>query len=98
MVVEVTVRLFGMLNAMTGVRHLELDLPESASLRDALDALEQRFGSQFTERILRTPTALHTYMRIFVNDAEVTDLEAELVTNATAPEVSMFLLPAAEGG
>ena len=87
-----------MLGAMAGVRQVNLDLPESACLLDVLEALQARFGAQFGERLLRTPKALHTYVRVFVNDAEVTDLHSELAANGTPTEVSLLLLPAAEGG
>ena len=94
----VTIKLFGMLGAMAGTRDLQLELAEPAHLRDALDALEARFGPDFRRRIMRTPRALQTYVRVFVNETEVTDLDTVLQINGSPTEVSLMLLPAAEGG
>lgn len=94
----VNVRLFGMLGVLLKKRLVALQMAEGATLGDVLTELGKRFGAEFTDRVLRAPGEMHSYCHVFVNDAQVEDLDKELKANGSTAEVGMILLMASEGG
>lgn len=94
----VKVRLFGILSLLANERLVALDMAEGATLGDVLTELGRRFGREFTDRILRVPGEMHSYCQVFVNNAQVDDLDTELKVSGSAAEVGMILLMASDGG
>jgi molybdopterin converting factor small subunit len=96
--VAITVRLFGILAALARQRLVQFHLPRGSTLGDVVDALGQRFGGSFVERILRVPGEMHSYCALFVNGAQVDDLNMELTAEGEAAEIGVILFMASEGG
>jgi len=95
---RVNVRLFGILAILAKERAVALEMAEGATLGNVLAELAERFGPEFADHIFRIPGEMHSYCGVFVNNAQVNDLNKELRANGSAPEVGMILLMASEGG
>ncbi len=94
----VNVRLFGILAILAKERSVALQMAEGATLGDVLTELGKRFGKGFADHIFRVPGEMHSYCGVFLNNAQVDDLNEELRANGSAAEVGMILLMASEGG
>ena len=94
----VNVRLFGILRLLANQRLVAFELDSGATLRDVIAELGSRFGREFVGRIFRVPGELHSYCQLFVNNAQVNDLDMQLKTNGAPAEVGIILLMASEGG
>ena len=94
----VNVRLFGILAILAGERMVAFELESGATVGDVIAELGNRFGREFVDRIFRIPGEMHSYCQVFVNDAQVNDLDMELKTNGSPAEVGIILLMASEGG
>lgn len=94
----VNVRLFGILAILAGERMVAFEMESGATLGDVITGLGKRFGREFVDRIFRIPGEMHSYCQVFVNDAQVNDLDVELKCNGSPAEVGIILLMASEGG
>lgn len=96
--VSVTVRLFGILAALTHERLIKLHLPTGSTVGDVIAELGERFGRDFLDRIVRVPGELHSYCELFVDSEQVDDLNTEIKANGAAAEIGVILFMASEGG
>jgi len=104
--VDLRVSFMGMITSFTGVKELALELPETATLRELLDDLEQRYGPEFGKRVYRNarpPRPLQMCTRIFINEIIVGDEALDEAIplpedGGPHPEVLVYILPAATGG
>lgn len=74
-------KLFGILGLQMGERSVALQLAEGARLRDLFEVLGEHFGAKFGEAIFRQPGVLQTYVRIFLDDVPVDDLDTPLTAS-----------------
>jgi len=94
----VNVRLFGILGILANQRLVAFEMESGAILGDVITELGKRLGKEFVNRIFRVPGELHSYCQVFVNNAQVNDLDMELKSNGAPAEVGIILLMASEGG
>ncbi len=100
------VSFMGIISSFTGVKELALEIPETATLRELLDELERRYGTEFGQRIYRNakpPRLLQMCTRIFINGTAIDDGALERVIpppedSDHSPEILVYILPAATGG
>ena len=77
----VNVRLFGILRILANQRLVAFELESGATLGDVISELCRRLGKEFVSRIFRVPGEMHSYCQVFVNNAQVNDLDVQLKTN-----------------
>lgn len=94
----VAVKFLGFLEKLTGHREITLQVGERSTVLDLLQELNERFGPRFYASVFRVPGELHTYVRIFVNEEEVSSLDLPLPFQDGPTQVAVFLLPAMTGG
>lgn len=102
------IEFMGVIADIAGVRKVDVACGDgqAPTLREVLENLEQRFGTEFSSRIFRSssaPRRLQMATRIFVNLNLVNDraLDVPLSTlpdAASSPEILLYFLPAACGG
>ena len=83
--VKVTVKLYARLIELAGSSNLELEMPEKPYLRDLLEKLGERFGTDF-RNILASPSDEygHYFLSILINDRDfkkLSGLKTELKEN-----------------
>jgi len=102
---EVQVRMFGMVSAMTGERELTLHLPVGAVVSDVIVALVERYKATLFEDVMSAAQNVMSaaqkktsHCRISVDGRLVRDLMAPLRTEGGNTTVEIILLTAFEGG
>jgi len=96
--VDVRVRMFGMVSAITGEREVTLPLPANAAVADVVAALGERYGAVFTDEVMRAAGRKASHCRIVVDGRLVRDITAPLGAAGDSPIVEIILLTAYEGG
>lgn len=96
--IQVHVRLFGALAALSAERSIRLDLPARSTVADALKAVEQRLGASFRTHVLDDAGTKRRHCRLFVGGYAVEDLRTQLDGTADPTEIDIILLIAPEGG
>ena len=95
---DVCVRMFGMVCAMTGERELTLRLPLDAVVNDVIRALAERYKTALFEEAMSNARQKTSHCRISVDGYLVQDLNAPLRTKGSRTTVEIILLSAFEGG
>jgi hypothetical protein len=96
--IQVHVRLFGSLAALSAERSMRIDLSTCSTIADALKAVEQRLGASFRMQVLDETGAKRRHCRLFVGGYAVEDLHTQLDGAADPTEIDIILLIAPEGG
>ena len=96
--IQVHVRLFGSLAALSAERSIRIDLPTCSTIADALKAVEQRLGASFRMQVLDETGAKRRHCRLFVGGYAVEDLHTQLDGAVNLTEIDIILLIAPEGG
>lgn len=90
--------LFGALSALTPERPVVLRLGEGFTAYDVIEAMGDRLGPAFLDRVLCAPGEKFSHCRIFADGVTVDDLDTPLCAAGSTAEIEMILLIAAEGG
>jgi MoaD family protein len=90
------VHFYATYHVLSGVRSFDLDMPPGATLRQAVDAILQRYPV-LKEHWIDESGDLHNYLLIFVNGHELSTLEDPLNTPLSPSDTLDFLPPVAGG-
>jgi hypothetical protein len=96
--IKARVALFGALASVSGERSIELELPTTATLADALAALGERLGEGFLARVLDPFGAKHRHCRLFVDGYPIDDMTMPIDAATEPTQIEIILLIAPEGG
>jgi hypothetical protein len=96
--VNAHVALFGALAAVSAQRSIELELPITATIADALAALGRRLGERFLAHVLDPVGAKHRHCRLFVDGYPIEDMRMPIDAAAEPTQIEIILLIAPEGG
>jgi hypothetical protein len=96
--IQVHVRLFGALAALSAERSIRLDLPTHSTIADVLGVVELRRGASFRMQVLDETGAKRRHCRLFVGGYAVEDLHMQLDGATDPTEIDIILLIAPEGG
>jgi hypothetical protein len=95
---EIRLTLMGPLGRLAGERETRLHVDESATVRDLLTLLAERYGLEFAEAIFRAPGEVHTHLRAFIDEQDA-ELEDRIARDGGAPAaVAVLIVPGFEGG
>lgn len=100
----VAVKFLGYLARLAGQRESSVTVDTDTTVADLLATLAARYGAEFAGAIYRTPGAVHTHVRVFLDeqDAHLTDRimagAARPSGSFTPPEISVLVVPGFEGG
>ena len=96
---RIHVKFMGDLPALLGTRRLELALKPGATVSDLLDALTERYGDDFRNRVYCSPGVLRQAMVIFVAGVNI-NVRGGLSSPLTEAdgEVEVVRLPVIVGG
>ena len=96
---HIDVRFYGFVRDVVDPSSFVLEAPQSATLRELLDLLVEKFGERLRERLLNNTGELEANVRVFVGDNQTSSLE-EPIQNGQRPsvEVKVFVLSATAGG
>jgi molybdopterin converting factor small subunit len=95
---DVRILMFGMICQATGERQTTLRLPQSATVRDVVSALGDRYGESFLSMVMRTASRKASHSAVAVNGYVVQDLDQAVALDATTATVEIILLAGHEGG
>lgn len=95
---EVRVRMFGMVCAMTGEREVTLRLPPGAVVNDVIGALAERYQTPLFENAMSAAGKKTSHCRISVDGTLVRDPATPLKAEGGHSTVEIILLAAYEGG
>jgi MoaD family protein len=93
----VKVSFYGVVKDAVDQPYVEVEIPQGATVRDLLQLLAQRYGDSFAQRVLDATTGIKTYVRIFINDRDIDDLDTPIADGPVA-EATVYVLPATMGG
>jgi hypothetical protein len=96
--VKAHVALFGALASVSAERSIQLELPTTATIADALAALGGRLGEGFLARVLDPVGAKHRHCRLFVDGYPIEDMTMLIDAGAEPTQIEIILLIAPEGG
>jgi len=93
--IKVTVKFFATLRGILGKREEQLLLPPRSTLKDALEALSRKYGSQFTSYVFEKGE-LNSFLQILINGRNATLLQR--MATPLKNEDTIAILPPAGGG
>jgi molybdopterin converting factor small subunit len=94
--VKMSVHLESQLKHVAGASIVRLELPEGSSVRDAVRALTEKFGSVLADRLLETDGSLRRSILMFVNNQPLRHDAAE--SSSVRENDELLLLPPIAGG
>ncbi len=98
----VSIRFYGLVRDVVGQSHLEMCLSQGSTVRDLLEALAERYGERFRQRVMDGPGRLNRFVELIVNGRQVdrTALDTPLACGDERQEavVNVLVLPPAAGG
>lgn len=93
------VKFYGLLTDVVNEPECDVSLPDDATGRTLIQALNGKYGDQLANRLLDHQGNLMGYVRIFVNQQEVNDLEERLkIASDETTEAMIYVFSAMEGG
>jgi len=96
---DVKVNLYGYVRDVAGETNLSLSLPGGGKVSDVLQALIERFGPRFRDRVFTAQGELQGNVKVFVDGAPAEGLEETLSHPGANPsEVSVFIVTSSVGG
>ena len=96
--VEIEVWLFGMMAGPGVTNPLRFQLASRCSLRDVLDELGRRLGSEFLRTIASESGELFNTCRVFLDGEPVKDVATRICVTRAKATVEMILFREIEGG
>ena len=94
----VRVKFLGFLERVAGQRETAVEIDESATVLDLVSTLADRYGTKFSSSVFHSPRQVHTYLRVFVNEAQAALDDPVVRDTRGSAEVRLLLLPGLEGG
>ncbi len=94
----VLVRFLGFLQRLTNHRETQVEIQGETTILELLTILGKRYGPDFTSAIFRAPGEVHTYLRIFLDEKEVTPADRVDCDSTTTARMELIILPVFEGG
>ena len=99
---SVSIRFYGLVRDVVGESHLEMRLAQESTVGDLLDALADRYGERFCQRVMDGPGRLSRFVELMVNGRQVdrTALDTPLAgqDKGQPAVVNVLVLPPAAGG
>ncbi len=95
---NVKVKFLGIIRDITKGSELELQMPEGATIRGLLQELNRKYGQDFADRVLDDHLGVRTYVKLFLNNYEVTDLDTEIIADGPAANALLYVMPGSTGG
>ena len=95
------VKFYGVVRDIVSSPQVELEMSQQEpSLRQVLAHLAEKYGKKFTERVLDSGCGVKPYVKLFVNSEEIdsSKLDTKLQIKNGSAEVTVYILPATEGG
>ena len=93
----VRINFYGVVKDAVDQPYVEVETPQGATVRDLLQLLAQRYGDVFVHRVLDANTGIKTYVKIFINDRNIEDLDTP-ITAGPDVDATVYVLPATMGG
>ncbi|MEE9549486.1 MAG: MoaD/ThiS family protein [Candidatus Binatia bacterium] len=96
---HIDVRFYGFVRDVVDPSSFVLEAPQSATLRELLDLLVEKFGERLRERLLTKTGELEANVRVFVGDSQTSSLEEPIKNGQESfTKVKVFVLSATAGG
>jgi len=95
---NVKVKFYGVIRDVTKTSATELQMAEGSTIRDLLNALHEKYGPAFADRVLDDKTGVRVYVKLFLNNGEVGTLDAEIVPDGTDANAMIYVMPGSAGG
>ncbi len=99
--IAVKVRFYGFVRSALREPSAELSVPDGSTVTDLLQALGERYGQKFTEKVLTRQGRLQDYVRVLLGNDLLEDGKLDVALRETAggtASVVVYLLPAEIGG
>jgi molybdopterin converting factor small subunit len=97
--IPVRVKFYGWIRDVVDGPEAEVSLPEESSIKDLVDLLVERYGPGFAERVLEGRRGFKSYVKFFLNEEEINDLEARLKKEGqNAVQAMVYVMAAMDGG
>ena len=93
------VKFYGLVTDVVNESESDMYIPEDATGRQLIQSLTDKYGPKIANRLLDHQGNLMGYVRIFVNQQEVNDLEERLkIASDETTEAMIYVFSAMEGG
>ena len=96
--IEVRLQLFGALACTSTERSIRLELPNIATIAEALAIAGERLGDGFLAQVLDESGSKRRHCQLFVGGYPVEDLQTPLSAIIDPSDIDIILLIAPEGG
>ncbi len=96
--VTIQVRFYGVIRDVIGGTSVEVQLAEHSTTRDLLAVLHEKYGQGFADRVLDEKGDVRSYVRLFLNDDQLNDLDTILAENDSAAKMVIYVMPGSAGG
>lgn len=94
----VSVRLLGPLGRLAGARETSVDVTDGTTIVDVLATLATRYGPAFAAAVFRAPREVHTYVRVFVDEQEISVDHAVGRAGGPPAQLAVLAILGFEGG
>ena len=93
------VKFYGLITDVVNESEADVYVPEDATGGDLIQSLTDKYGPKLANRLLNHQGNVMGYVRIFVNQQEVNDLEERLkIASDETTEAMIYVFSAMEGG
>ncbi len=98
----IEIRFYGLIRDIVGDAQLEMRLPPDSTVADLLDALVERYGERFRQRVMDGPESLSRFVELMVNgrqvDRDALDTQLADADQGQTAVVNVLVLPPSAGG
>jgi len=94
--IDVKINFLSLLADITKIKELDLSVHENSTVKEILESLISKFGSDFERKILDSPDSLSRYVILGINGKDIRTLDN--LDTIVSNHDEILLLPAIAGG